>query len=171
MPYSGADVLAHLSELARQRAELPRVSCLLVMSYDRAEGDLIQSALRAVVGYETRILVVAALGEAVQYSKLYPPQASFCLDNAPAKKVDCEQSLRGLREAGITCPVAIIRGTVTTQIRCKLLDAGASDVLTRDEICGIRLRESLLRLLVPRIETETDREFEDAGRLTLVAKA
>jgi hypothetical protein len=171
MAYSGANVLAHLSELARQRAELPRVSCLMIVSYDRAEGDLIQAAMRAVVGYDTRILVVASLGEAVQYSKLYPPQASFCLDNAPAKKVDCEQALRGLREAGISCPVAIIRATVTTHIRCKLLDAGASDVLARDEVCGIRLRESLLRLLVPQAETETDKAFEDAARLSLVAKA
>lgn len=147
MAYSGADVLAQLSELARQRAAMPEVSAIMVVSQNRAEGDLIQSALRAVVGYDTRIMVCHSLAEAVRDSKSVTPQIGFCVDDGTNAHGGCAQELRELRAAGISCPVAVIRGEVTPQIKARLLEIGATDVLNRDDVCGIRLREGLLRLL------------------------
>lgn len=151
MAYSGADVLAQLSELARQRAAMPAVSSILVVSHNRAEGDLIQSALRAVVGYDTRIIVSHSLAEAVRDSKTVAPQIGFCVDDGKGAHGGCAQTLRDLRTAGISCPVAIIHGEVTPQIKTRLMDGGAADVLNRDDVCGIRLREGLLRLLARQV--------------------
>ncbi len=170
MPYSGADVLAQLSELARQQAGLPRALSIMIVSHDQAEGDLLQSALRAVVGYETRIFVATSMAEALKLSKVNPPQIGFCLDNAPLKKAGCEDALRMLRDLGLACPVAIVRNSVTPQIRCKLLDLGATDVLNRDEFCGIRLRECLVRLLEARALPRQDTDEQERVRLTLVSK-
>ena len=147
MAYSGADVLAQLSELARQRAAMPVVTSIMVVSQNRAEGELIQSALRAVVGYDTRIMVSLNLAEAVRDSKSVTPQIGFCVDDGTSAQGGCAASLRALRAAGISCPVAIIRGEVTPQIKNRLMEIGATDVLNRDDVCGIRLRECLLRLL------------------------
>ena len=148
MAYSGADVLTQLSELARQRAAMPVVTSIMVVSQNRAEGDLVQSALRAVVGYDTRIMVSSSHAEAVRDAKTVTPQIGFCVDDGTNAHYDGAASLRALRAAGISCPVAIIRGEVTPQIKNRLIEIGATDVLNRDDVCGIRLREGLLRLLV-----------------------
>ena len=147
MVYSGAKVLAHLSELARQRARLPRISSILIMSQERAGGELIRSTLRAVVGYDTSISVVLTHAEASQHVKLRPPQIAFHLGGTLIDRPSSIAShFQALRKAGIICPVAIIRNVMTPKIKCQILDLGAIDVFHRDEICGLRLRECLLKL-------------------------
>ncbi len=149
MPYSGADVLAHLSELARQRAALPRVSCIFVLAKSVADGDRLQSILRAVVGYDTQIVVAQSLDEIVRLSKPLQPLFGIFLNDANPPTPSVKHVMRGLRAGGVGCPVAVIRDVVTPAVRCEVLELGASDVLTRDEVCGMRLRECLLRSLVP----------------------
>jgi DNA-binding NarL/FixJ family response regulator len=148
MPYSGADVLAHLSELARQRAALPRISGILILAQNISDGELLQSVLRAVVGYDTQIAVSQTLDEAVRSSKTLRPQLGLFLNDSNPPTPSLIHVMRGLRTSQINCPVAVIRDVVTPAIRCEVLELGASDVLTRDEVCGMRLRECLLRLLV-----------------------
>jgi len=148
MPYSGADVLAHLSELARQRAALPRISRILIISQDQAEGDLIQSVLRAVVGYDTHIAIAGAASDVRISPKNPAPQAVFWVDTGrTTSPAEIAKTLSALRSAGIVCPIAVIRDKVTHQCKAQHYDLGAADVLSRDEVCGLRLRECLLRLL------------------------
>ncbi len=148
MPYSGADVLAHLSELARQRAELPRISTVLVISRLEATGELIQSALRAVVGYEADIVVCPNVAEAIRTLRDRQPQIAFICDDKHLAIEWFQATAQSIRKAGLACPLAFILEHVSSQLRCQLLDIGALDVFHRDEVCGLRLRESLLKLAV-----------------------
>lgn len=146
MAYSGADVLAHLSELARQRAELPRISTILVLAQQRSTGDLIQSALRAVVGYEAEIIVAPTFEVAIRDLGKQQPQIVFLIDTAHQRAAYFGGLLQSFRKMGIHCPVAIALDVISPQLRCQLLDLGVLDVFHRDEICGLRLRECLLKL-------------------------
>lgn len=146
MPYSGADVLAHLSELARQRAELPRIAGLIIIATHKPSGDLIQSALRAVVGYDTKILVAATVQQAVADTGEIAPEMIFYLDESALRLDAFTAVLQGLRKGGLVSPVTVVRAELSSQIRSRLLELGAIDIVHRDEVCGLRLRESLLKL-------------------------
>lgn len=149
MPYSGADLLAHLSELARQRAQLPRIGCIQILALQRTNGDLLQSALRAVVGYEVEILVAADLTGALRNMNQPQPQIVFILDDVHNRRDWFAGLVLDIRKAGLSCPLAIVLEVCTPQLRCQLLDLGVLDVIHRDEVCGLRLRECLLKLVSP----------------------
>ena len=146
MPYSGADVLAHLSELARQRAELPRITSLIIIASHRPSGELIQSALRAVVGYDTKIFVAANVHQAVTHAAELQPEMTFYVDESPLRTDAFTAVLQALRKGGLVSPITVVRSELTSLIRSRLLELGAIDVVHRDEVCGLRLRESLLKL-------------------------
>lgn len=145
MAYSGADVLAHLSELARRRAEIRRVSDAIVIAPQALEGEIIQSALRGVMGYDARITIVQMISDAVSLTRSKPPEVVFVLDPSKSEGAGAN-TLRALRTAGLQSPVAIISDLLTLKTAAEILAAGAFDVMHRDEVCGVRLRECLLRL-------------------------
>ena len=149
MPYSGADVLAHISELARQRAELPRIAHIVVVSRQEATGNVIQSALRAVVGYETDIRVYRSVSEAGRGLSNPAPEIAFLSDDKTMSLDWCRLTLQSLRKGGLQCPVVFILDTISPQLSSQLFELGALDVFHRDEICGLNLRQSLLKLADP----------------------
>ncbi len=145
MTYSGADVLAHLSELARQRALTRRVTDAIIIAPQSQDGEFLQSALRGVMGYESRILISAMVSEAADLTRLKQPEVVFALDPTKVEAVS-SKTIRSLRTAGISCPVAVISDLMTQKSAAEVLASGAFDVMHRDDVCGIRLRECFLKL-------------------------
>jgi hypothetical protein len=148
MPYSGADVLAQLSELARQRAEMPKIEGVLILAQSAPAGELVQSALRAVVGYETAIELVATLAGSRKPGQK-APSIAFLYDDQNDFLERFGNLMALLRRANITCPVAVISTTLPPQDYPKIIELGAIDIMHRDDICGLRLRETVLKLAPP----------------------
>ena len=146
MPYSGADVLAHLSELARQSAALPRLSNVVIIAKQQGAGDVVKSGLRAVIGYEALISVSDSVAEAAVAMKQNKSQIAFFLDESERPVRDFTALLNRFRSVGFSCPLVFISSEITPQIKSQFLVQGALDVLHRDEVCGLRLRECLLKL-------------------------
>jgi DNA-binding NtrC family response regulator len=122
MAYSGADVLAHLSELARQRAQIRRVADAVVIAPQPQEGEIIQSALRGVMGYDARITIVQMIGDAAKLTQSKPPEVVFVLDPSTTEAAG-PSTLRALRSAGVQSPVAIISDQLTLKTAAEILAA------------------------------------------------
>jgi CheY-like chemotaxis protein len=145
MTYSGADVLAHLSELARQRALTRPVADAILVAPQPQDGEFLQSALRSVLGYNTRISIAAMITDAAKMARDKQPDVVFALDPSKLEAAGVK-TLQSLRTAGIRCPIGIISNYVSPKSASEIMQAGAFDVIHRDDVCGIRLRQCLLKL-------------------------
>lgn len=146
MPYSGTDVLTQISELARQGAAGPRFSHLLVLARQQAQGDVVKSALRALVGYDALISVENSIREAAKSLPRNNPQLAFVVDDTNATVENFSAVIAAFHKAGFSCPLVFISSRITAQNKLHILALGALDALHRDEVCGLRLRQCFLKL-------------------------
>lgn len=142
---SGGDFLAKKSDLIRKRGGMPKLVDVLIIEDENADADRLKATLRVMFGYDLGLRRAATLGMAIDQVMQKKPELIF-LDDVLKPSDEAHQSIPFLRRAGYEGPIVVVSGRVTRQRRAVLLDAGATDVIHKDDVDSVRLAEALARV-------------------------
>lgn len=145
---SGGDFLAKRSDLNKLRQELPRLTHVLVVEDETLDADRMKATLRVMFGYDLEVRRAATLASAVDMVLERKPELVF-LDDLLKPTDNALQSIPFLRRAEFTGPIVVVSGQVTRNRRQELIEAGADEVIHKDDVDSVRLAEALVRLLKP----------------------
>lgn len=142
---SGGDFLAKKSDLVRLRQAMPALRDVLIIEDENPDADRLKATLRVMFGYDLELRRAATLGTAVDHVMQKKPDLVF-LDDVLKPSDEAHQTIPFLRRAGYEGPIVVVSGRVTRQRRAALLDAGATDVIHKDDVDSVRLAEALMRV-------------------------
>ena len=142
---SGGDFLAKKSDLMRVRASLPRLQDVLVVEDEMLDADRMFATLRVMFGYNVEVRRAQTLASAIDCVMARKPEIVF-LDDILKPSDDASQAIPFLRRAGYEGPIVVVSGQVTRTRRTTLLNAGATDVIHKDDVDSVRLTEALQRV-------------------------
>jgi CheY-like chemotaxis protein len=145
---TGAEFLARQSELVRTRGRLPQMADILIVGAEPASANIIGAMLRLMFGYETAIRPVGSFGAALDAVVFRTPDL-ILLDERVSPTTTALEALPILRRCDYAGPVLVIARAPDRALQRALLDAGAADVLDRDELDSARIAEALLRAHLP----------------------
>jgi DNA-binding response OmpR family regulator len=100
--------------------------------------------LHLMFGYEVEVRRAATLGRALDEVIARRPEIIF-LDYVLKPSDNAAQTLPFLRRAGYEGPVIVVSGQATRKRKSVLLEAGAADVIHKDDVDSVRLAEALHR--------------------------
>lgn len=144
---SGGDFLAKKSDLVRARAGMPGLKAFLIVEDEDADADRLKATLRVMFGYDIEVRRAATLGAAIDSVIEKNPEFLF-LDDVLKPSDEAHQTIPFLRRAGYTGPIVVVSGRVTRQRRAALMEAGANDVIHKDDVDSVRLAEALARVFM-----------------------
>lgn len=142
---SGGDFLAKRSGVTKSRSDLPKLKDILIVDDETFDADRLKATLHLMFGYDLDIRRAATLGRALDEVIARMPEVIF-LDDVLKPNDNASQTLPFLRRAGYAGPVIVVSGQVTRQRRTLLLDAGANDVIHKDDVDSVRVAEALHRV-------------------------
>ncbi len=142
---SGGDYLTKRSGVTKSRAELPMLKDILIVEDENFDADRLKATLHLMFGYDVQIRRAATLGRALDEVIARRPEIVF-LDDVLKPSDNAAQTLPFLRRAGYEGPVVVVSGQVTRQRKSLLLDAGAIDVIHKDDVDSVRVAEALHRV-------------------------
>ncbi len=142
---SGGDFLAKKSDLNRLRHGMPKIQDVLIIEDENPDADRLKATLRVMFGYDLALRRAATLGSAIDQVMQKKPELVF-LDDVLKPTDEAHQTIPFLRRAGYEGPIVVVSGRVNRQRRAVLLDAGASDVIHKDDVDSVRLAEALARV-------------------------
>ncbi|MBL8564224.1 MAG: response regulator transcription factor [Hyphomicrobiaceae bacterium] len=145
---SGGDFLDKRSDVTKQRAKLPKLTNVLVVDDESFDADRLKATLHLMFGYDIDVRRAATLGRALDEVIARMPELIF-LDDVLKPTDNASQTLPFLRRAGYTGPVIVVSGQVTRTRRTLLIEAGAADVIHKDDVDSVRLAEALQRVFLP----------------------
>lgn len=145
---SGGDFLDKRSDLTKRRAQLPKLTNVLVVDDESFDADRLKATLHLMFGYDIDVRRAATLGRALDEVIARMPELIF-LDDVLKPNDNASQTLPFLRRAGYTGPVIVVSGQVTRNRRTLLIEAGAADVIHKDDVDSVRLAEALQRVFSP----------------------
>ena len=145
---SGGDFLDKRSDVTKQRAKLPKLTNVLVVDDESFDADRLKATLHLMFGYDIEVRRAATLGRALDEVIARMPELIF-LDDVLKPTDNASQTLPFLRRAGYTGPVIVVSGQVTRSRRTLLIEAGAADVIHKDDVDSVRLAEALQRVFLP----------------------
>lgn len=147
-PRSGGNFLAKKSDVNKLKQDLPQIQDVLVVEDETLDADRMKATLRVMFGYELAVRRAATLAAAVDSVMEKKPEIVF-LDDRLKPSDTALQSIPFLRRAGFEGPIVVVSGEVTRARKQVLQEAGANDVIHKDDVDSVRLAEALLRVLVP----------------------
>lgn len=142
---TGGDFLAKKSDVTKLRQAVPALTDVLVVDDEAPDADRIRATLRVMFGYDVEVRHAATLGSAVDCVLNRKPQLVF-LDDILKPSDRATDTIPFLRRAGYEAPIVVISGQVTKKRRLELMNAGATDVIHKDDLDSVRLGEALLRV-------------------------
>lgn len=142
---TGGDFLARKSDVTKLRKAIPALHDVLVVDDEAPDADRIKATLRIMFGYDIDVRHAATLGSAVDAVLTKRPELIF-LDDILKPSDRATDTIPFLRRAGYDAPIIVISGQVTKKRRLELIDAGATDVIHKDDLDSVRLGEALLRV-------------------------
>ncbi|MCB1520869.1 MAG: response regulator [Hyphomicrobiaceae bacterium] len=142
---TGGDYLAKRSGVTKQRSGLPALHDILIVDDETFDADRLKATLHLMFGYEVEIRRAATLGRAIDEVMVRKPDVIF-LDDVLKPSDNATQTLPFLRRAGYDRPVIVVSGQVTRQRRTVLKEAGADDVIHKDDLDSVRVAEALQRV-------------------------
>lgn len=144
---SGGDFLAKKSDLVRARAGMPHLKAFLIVEDEDSDADRLKATLRVMFGYDIEVRRAATLGAAIDSVIEKNPEFLF-LDDVLKPSDEAHQTIPFLRRAGYNGPIVVVSGRVTRQRRTALMEAGADDVIHKDDVDSVRLAEALARVFL-----------------------
>ncbi|MCB1505668.1 MAG: response regulator [Hyphomicrobiaceae bacterium] len=142
---SGGDYLAKRSGVTKSRAGLPVLKDILIVEDETFDADRLKATLHLMLGYDVEIRRAATLGRALDEVIARSPEIVF-LDDVLKPSDNAAQTLPFLRRAGYDGPVVVVSGQATRKRKSVLLEAGAADVIHKDEVDSVRVAEALHRV-------------------------
>ncbi len=140
---SGGRHLEKRSSLMRSVSGIRALRDILVVEDERQDSDRLQATLRLMIGYEgLEIRVASTISTAVDAVLARTPEL-ILLDDQLKPSDTAMDTIPFLRRAGYVGPIVVISGQVTRRRRTALLNAGASEVIHKDDVDSVRLAECL----------------------------
>lgn len=141
---TGADYLERRCEVVRLRPRLAADVDVLIIEGTPPSLGVLSAVLHLMLGYEARLRSAASFGLALDRLAERRPDLIFLADQMPPG-TSALDALAILRRCGYPGPVIVIGGRSDKRHERALVEAGAADVLDRDQIDSVRVSESLLR--------------------------
>ncbi|MBX9926796.1 MAG: response regulator [Hyphomicrobiaceae bacterium] len=141
---SGGDFLAKKSDVTRRGKSLPPISTVLIVEDETFDADRLRATLRLALGYEVDVRRAQTLGSAVDMVLAHVPDLVF-LDDILKPSDTAVNSIPYIRRANYTGPLIVISGQATRSRKAELIGLGASEVIHKDDVDSVRLKEALLR--------------------------
>lgn len=142
---SGGDFLDKKSGITKSRQTLRTVRDVLIVEDETFDADRLKATLHLILGYDIEIRRAATLGSALDAVIARQPEIVF-LDDVLKPSDNAGHTIPFLRHAGFTGPIVVISGQATRQRRATLLEAGAIDVIHKDDVDSVRVGEALQRV-------------------------
>ncbi|HPG89276.1 MAG TPA: response regulator [Hyphomicrobium sp.] len=142
---SGGEFLAKKSAVTRSRQTLPKLTDVVVVDDENIDVDRMFATLRVMFGYDLNMRRAATAGAAVDAVIAAKPDIIF-LDDILKPSDDAAHTIPFLRRTGYQGPIVVISGQVTRTRRATLLQAGATEVIHKDDVDSVRLTEALHRV-------------------------
>ena len=142
---SGGDFLAKKSDLLKSRGDIPQLVEILIVEDETQDAERLNATLHLLFGYDVQIRKAATLNSAMDAVIERTPEIVF-LDDVLRPSDNATQSIPFLRRAGFEGPIVVISGQVTRQRRKLLMDAGAAEVIHKDQVDSVRITEALTKV-------------------------
>lgn len=140
---AGGNFLARKSDIIKIRKSLPPLGSVLVVDDEIADADRLRATLRVMFGYEIVVRRAATLGLAIDAILAAQPDVIF-LDDILKPSDTATDAIPFVRRAGYRGPIIVVSGQVTKRRRHALIEAGANEVIHKDELDSVRLAEALI---------------------------
>lgn len=141
---AGGDFLARKSDATKIRQSLPKVSDILIVEDETFDADRLKATLHVMLGYDLSIRRASTLGNALDQVIQQKPEVVF-LDDYLKPNDNAAQTIPFLQRAGYAGPIIVVSGQVDRQRRAQLANAGAADVIHKDDLDSVRVAEALAR--------------------------
>ncbi|MGH1418524.1 MAG: response regulator [Hyphomicrobiaceae bacterium] len=142
---SGGDFLAKRSGVSKLRHALPELRNILIVEDEAADADRLKATLHLMFGYDLVVRHASTLNIAIDLIIENKPELLF-LDDILKPSDDAAQSIPLIKRAGYDGPIVVISGQVTRNRRTQLLEAGATEVIHKDDVDSVRVAECLARV-------------------------
>lgn len=143
---TGADYLAHKSELAKSRKDLPSFKDILVVEDDKLEGERLVATLRGLFGQDVEVRKAKTVNVAIDMLLQKLPDLIW-LDDYVGPHDTALDSLPLIRHAKFTGPIVVVSGRMSRHRRAELLAKGADETINKDDLDSGSISEALLRLV------------------------
>lgn len=151
---TGALYLLRRNEAVRHRPRLPADAEVLIIEGSPQGPGVLSAVLHLMLGYEARIKQASSFGTALDRLVERKPDLIFLADQVPPSTAAID-GLPILRRCGYLGPMIVIASQPDKWHERALIEAGAADVLERDQIDTVRLSEALARaFLSPQMAAE-----------------
>lgn len=142
---SGGDFLAKKSDVIRRGKNLPAIANVLIVEDETFDADRLRATLRLALGYEVTMRGAQTLGSAVDMVLAHVPDLVF-LDDILKPSDTAVNSIPYIRRAKYDGPLIVISGQATRSRKAELIGIGATEVIHKDDVDSVRLKEALLRV-------------------------
>lgn len=143
---NGGNFLAHKSDLTKSRHASPTFSDILIIEDENFDADRLRATLHIMFGYNIKVRRAKTLGSALDCVIERRPEVVF-LDDILKPTDNASQTIPFLRRCGYEGPIIVVSGQVTRNRQAELLQAGAIDVIHKDNLNSVRIAEALQRTL------------------------
>lgn len=146
-PTSGADHLDKKSSLNKSRDGMPKLQDVLVVDDESMDIKRLRATLHLMFGYEIEVRDAATLSGAIGEVMKRPPQLIVLDDDLKLSSDRTCESIPYLRRIGYEGPIVVVSGIATRSRRKDLMEAGAAEVLHKDDVDSVRINEVLPGIL------------------------
>ena len=130
---TGSDFLARKSDLTRMRMAIPGLKDVLIVDDSNFDADSLRASLNMMFGYGLTLRRAKTLGSALDCVIERKPDLVFLDDILPPSDT-ASTTLPFLRRCGFEGPIIIVSGEMTRTRRQEMLNAGAADVIHKDDL-------------------------------------
>lgn len=144
---SGGDFLDKKSGLNKARQDLPKLTDILVVDDCNLDLKRLKATLHLMYGYEINVREANTLSSALDEVMKATPQLILLDDNLDLSSDRAHDSIPYLRHTGFEGPIIVVSGLATRKRRIELIEAGAAEVLHKDDLDSVRINEVLPDIL------------------------
>lgn len=142
---SGGDFLDKRSEVTKARQNPLPVSKVLIVEDEKRDSNRLVATLNLMFGYDLETKIAPTLSAAVDAALSMTPDVVF-LDDVLKPSDNANDTIPYLRHAGYNGPIIVISSRATRKRKIELSQAGAADVIHKDEVDSVRVTQALLNV-------------------------
>jgi CheY-like chemotaxis protein len=143
---TGAGYLAHKSELAKSRKDLPAYKDILIVEDEALASDRLVATLRGLLGQDLEVRRARTVNTAIDMMLQKLPDL-IMLDDYVGPHDTALDSLPLIRHTKFAGPVIVVSGRMSRHRRAELLSKGADETINKDDLDSGTISEALLRLI------------------------
>jgi len=142
---SGGDFLAKKSGATKARHKKLPLSKVLIIEDEERDLNRLIATLNLMFSYELEIKTAATLSAALDAAIGGKPDLIF-LDDVLKPSDNADDTIPYLRHAGYDGPIVVISSRATRKRKAQLANAGATDIIHKDDVDSVRMSEALMRV-------------------------